>query len=175
MNKEKIILVDIDDNEIGYTTKEDAHKKGQLHRAFSVYLHNKDSILIQRRSMSKYHSAGLWANACCSHPREGESLSEATVRRLKEELGVACDLEELFSFIYKTNFSKELFEYELDHVFLGEYSGPIELNVDEASEYRWISIDELSKSLVIEPEKYASWFIISAPRVIEHIRRKIYE
>ena len=123
---EELILVDLDDREIGTMDKAEAHRLGRLHRAFSVFIVDCDRMLIQQRNRGKYHSGGLWANACCSHPRHGETLPEATERRLREELGISCELRELFDFVYFSRYVDDLFEYEYDHVFVGEYSGFIE-------------------------------------------------
>lgn len=171
MLRNEVLLVDINDNELGVEYKENAHKKPMLHRAFSVYLYNdKKQMLIQKRAMNKYHSPGLWANACCSHPRKGENVLESARERMLDEIGVNTEIKELFSFIYLNKFHDELYEYEYDHVFVGKYNGRIILNEEEASETKWIDLDELEEDLVSHPLKYSSWFIISAPRVIEYIR-----
>lgn len=119
--EDQLILVDLDDVPIGSAGKAEVHRRGLLHRAFSVFLTDGERMLLQRRSRGKYHSGGLWANACCSHPRAGESLEQAVPRRLKEELGISCPVEELFSFHYFSQYGPQLFEYELDHVFLGRW------------------------------------------------------
>lgn len=164
---DELILVDIYDREIGSAEKAYAHEKGLLHRAFSVFLVNGNKMLIQKRNVDKYHSGGLWANACCSHPRKGETLECAVHRRMAEELGIDCEVKEVFSFTYRTAFAENLYEYEFDHVLLGSYDGPVSLNEEEASEYRWIDIGELGDELVTHPERYSSWFLIAAPRVIK--------
>ena len=94
---------------------------------------------------------------------------EAVHRRLVEELGFDCDVEELFSFMYRTAFSENLFEYEFDHVFLGSYDGPITLNEEEASAIKWVALEELKKDVVEHPERYTSWFLIALRRVIKHV------
>ena len=127
-------------------------------------------MLLQKRSAEKYHSGGLWTNACCSHPRQGEELSEAVGRRLKEELGVRMPVEELYSFVYRAQFENGLTEYEYDHVFLGEYDGEIRLNEEEASEIRWMDMDELAEDLWKNPEKYTAWFLIAAPQVLRRFK-----
>ncbi|MDO4481200.1 MAG: isopentenyl-diphosphate Delta-isomerase [Bacillota bacterium] len=170
MNQE-IILVNDRDEPIGYTSKYEAHKTGQLHRAFSVFLHSGDRLLIQQRADDKYHSPGLWANTCCSHPRKGEELKAAVDRRLMEEAGITCETEEVFSFIYKYRFEEELYEHEFDHVFLGEYSGEYRINTQEAKAFKWVRSDELLRNLEEHPEAYACWFRIAAPRVIELINK----
>jgi len=164
---EKIILVDLNDQEIGGEEKLRTHEKSLLHRAFSVFIVNGDQMLIQKRSLTKYHSGGLWANACCSHPRVGETLEEAVHRRLPEEAGFDCPLKEVFSFTYRTTFSNGLTEYEYDHVFLGEYCGEVNMNPEEASECRWISFADLKKEMLETPERFCSWFMIAAPKVMQ--------
>lgn len=169
LSMEEILLVDINDNGIGYSSKEEVHKNGMLHRAFSVFLFNGDKMLIQKRNINKYHSGGLWTNACCSHQRKSESLEEAVKRCLQSELGITTKCEEAFHFIYRTEFSNELYEYELDHVFVGRYNGKIELNREEAEEIDWINIQELKEKMLHEADRFTSWFIIAAPKVLEII------
>ena len=168
---EEITLVDIDDNVTGYGKKTDVHRAGNLHRAFSIFIVNDGKMLIQRRNTTKYHSGGLWTNACCSHQRKGEQLLEATHRRLLEELGFDVELEELFSFVYRTEFSDTLYEYEFDHVFCGNYAGNIILNTDEAEETEWVSFSELKRRLTETPQLFTSWFIIAAPRVMKLLEK----
>ena len=169
---DELILVNAEDEEIGYGEKAYVHEKGLLHRAFSVFIVNDGKMLIQKRNRNKYHSGGLWTNACCSHPRKGESLKEAVHRRLEEELGIDCDVEELFDFMYRTVFAENLYEYEFDHVFLADYSGSIELNQEEASEIKWIDLQELKEDIVRRPEKYTSWFLIAVNKVIKVAEEK---
>lgn len=166
---DELILVDIDDRAIGSGEKAYVHERGLLHRAFSVFIVDKGSMLIQKRNPSKYHSGGLWTNACCSHPRKGEALQQAVHRRMLEELGFDCDVREIFSFMYRTAFSEKLFEYEYDHVFLGKYDGPVHFNRTEASEVMWIRLEALKAELVQHPERYTSWFLIAAHRVIQAV------
>lgn len=167
--EDQLILVDLEDREIGYMGKTEVHRKGKLHRAFSVFVVHEDRILIQRRKADKYHSGGLWANACCSHPRRGEKLEEAVHRRMLEEVGIDCDVNEIFHFVYRTQYEENLFEYEYDHVFLGDYNGELRMNEDEIEELRWISIEELKRDVTEHPEKYASWFLIAFPAVMERL------
>ena len=166
--KEEIALVDLDDQITGYCEKMAVHRNGLLHRAFSLFIFNeKGEMLIQKRSRNKYHSGGLWTNACCSHQRKNEELSDAVHRRLREELGFDCALTEAFSFVYRTVFANGLTEYELDHVFTGTYSGPVELNKEEASDSMWISPEKLKAALLAEPQKFTAWFLIAAPGVLK--------
>lgn len=170
--KELIALVDINDRITGYETKEEVHREGLLHRAFSVFIVRDGKMLIQRRNPDKYHSGGLWSNTCCSHQRKGEELQESVHRRMIEEMGIDCELEELFSFVYRTQFRPDLIEYEYDHVFAGSYEGEVSVNPEEASEIRWIPLEELGEALEKTPEKFSSWFIISAPEVMKKLRRR---
>ncbi len=169
---EKIMLVDLNDQIIGSETKSVVHEKGLLHRAFSIFIINGDKMLLQKRKSDKYHSGGLWSNACCSHQREEETLNDAVYRRMAEELGVDCDLNELFSFVYRTVFENGLTEYELDHVFIGEYCGAISLNPEEASEMRWVRFNDLKNEMKNSPELFSSWFIIAAPKIMHILEEK---
>ena len=158
---EKVILVDKLDNPIGEMEKQEAHVKGLLHRAFSIFIFNdKEEILLHQRAHHKYHSGGLWTNTCCSHPRPGEHTHDAANRRLVEEMGMVCTLKEQFSFIYKAKLDNDLFEHELDHVFIGHSNDTPHLNTDEAVAFKWISLMELKKDIQNSPEKYTVWFKI---------------
>lgn len=154
-----MILVDLDDREIGQGEKLEVHRRGQLHRAFSVFLFDKDRLLIQKRADGKYHSAGLWANTCCSHPRTGQTLTEAAGKRLWLECGIAnVPLKEAGSFVYRAVFSDGLIEYEVDHVFVGAYAGSFKANPEEISELRYVPMDLLKQDMLTSPEHYAPWF-----------------
>lgn len=159
LNYPDVILVDDKDNETGRMEKMEAHQKGMLHRAFSILIFNsKGEMLLQKRALTKYHSGGLWTNTCCSHPEPGETILEAGKRRLKEEMDLDCDLEKIYSFIYKVELNNNLIEHELDHVLIGFSNGNPKLNKDEASEYKWISINEIQKELENNPNLYTFWF-----------------
>ena len=171
MLRNKLVKVDIFDNQLGVIEKIDAHKSPVLHRAFSVFLYNdKNEILIQKRAQNKYHSGGLWANACCSHPSIDEDIVVSAQNKLNEELGIFCPLEEKFTFTYLHKFNDNLFEYELYHVLIGNYNSKITLNKEEASEYMWVTCDKICYMLTYSPEIFASWFIICAPKIIEIIK-----
>lgn len=170
METNKLICVDLFDKVIGAQTKEECHRKGILHRAFSIFIVNGDKILLQQREKSKYHSGGLWTNACCSHPIFGETLDEAVKRRLKEELGIESHCKELSSFVYYHKFGEELFEYEYDHIFVGEYEGDVKPNPEEIMNTKWVDISELAESLRLKPENYTVWFVTAAPFVIKKLR-----
>lgn len=168
--KEKVILVDENNKEIGFEEKMRAHIECKLHRAFSIFVFNsKNELLLQRRAKSKYHCGGLWTNTCCSHPRPDEPLHKAICRRLKEEMGFNCDLKEICSFMYKAVLGKNLYEYEYDHVFIGKYNGVPKLNFKEADEWRWVSVDELKKDIIRNAEKYTPWFRIILEKYLDKI------
>lgn len=161
-NEEFVILVDEKDQEIGLMEKMEVHRKGRLHRAFSVFLFNeKKQMLLQKRALSKYHSPGLWTNSCCSHPKVNESITMACKRRLREELNVeVSDLTFKKSFIYKKSVPPDLTEHELDHIVFGHYNGVISPNPTEVALSQWVSVDDLKVSLKNNPEKYTEWLPI---------------
>ena len=157
---EKVILVNKKDEEIGLEDKLKVHREDKLHRCFSIFIFNsKGELLIQQRAKSKYHSPLLWSNTCCSHPRPNEKLTKAAKRRLKEEMGIGCDLKEIFSFIYKVKVG-DLIEHEFDHIFLGKFNGKPISNPNEVKNWQWISIKELKKDIEKNPKKYTPWFKI---------------
>ena len=154
----EVVLVDEKDNQVGTGEKLKVHREGKLHRAFSILIFNsKGEILLQKRAKSKYHSGGLWSNACCSHPCPGELLEEAIHRRLKEEMGIDCELKKLFSFIYKVKLA-DLFENEYDHVFLGRFDGVPSPAKDEADGWQWIDLEKLKQDVKKNPQNYTYWF-----------------
>lgn len=161
-----IILVNERDEQTGIGEKMAVHKQGLLHRAFSVFIFNKNGeMLLQQRSMNKYHSPGLWTNTCCSHPLPGEETINAANRRLHEEMGFQTQLEEVFDFIYKADMENGLIEHELDHVFVGEYDGSLHLAADEVMEYRYATMEELKRELLEKPGQFTAWFNIAFPRI----------
>ena len=169
-----VILVDSRDNELGIMEKLEAHEKGLLHRAFSIFLFNsKGEMLIQQRALSKYHSPGLWTNACCSHPAPEESIIDAGRRRLNEELGLSTVLMDAFSFEYRETFENNLTEHELDHVLIG-YSdeNPI-LNPEEAKDYRWINWTDLLGEIESNPQNFTIWFKIILANHIEKLQKEL--
>lgn len=168
MIAEQVILVDKNDKPVGVAEKMEAHRKGLLHRAFSVFIFNsKGEMLLQRRALHKYHSGGLWTNACCSHPNPGEDNLAAAQRRLKEEMGIAVPVEKIFDFIYKTEFDNGLTEHEFDHVFAGQYDGHIDFNKNEVMDFCYKDIQEIRNSLQTHPEKYTAWFHLAFPGIKE--------
>ncbi|MCD4665177.1 MAG: isopentenyl-diphosphate Delta-isomerase [Bacteroidales bacterium] len=163
---EKVILVDKNDNPQGTMEKMEAHEKGVLHRAFSVYIFNvKGELMLQQRALSKYHSPGLWTNTCCSHPREGEKTIDAAHRRMEEEMGFDCEIKEVFSFTYKADVGQGLTEHEFDHVFVGNFAEDPIINKDEVNDWIFVSMEEIRKDMKLSPEKYTVWFRIAFEEV----------
>ena len=167
---DSLILVDLFDHETGKASKTEAHEKGLLHRAFSLFIVHHDKMLLQKRNQNKYHSGGLWTNACCSHPRYGESTEEAVRRRVKEELGITVSFHEAFCFVYRHLFMNGMIEYEYDHIFLSDYNGRIDPDADEVEEYRWVELKDLAEDLMVHPDQYTVWFQIAAPKVLELVK-----
>lgn len=154
-----LILVDEKDNFQGYMGKEEAHVKGVKHRAFSIFVFNdKRELLIQQRALHKYHTPGLWANTCCSHPRYGETTDSAVHRRLPEEMGFDCDLTHVYEMSYDVKFDNGIIENEYDHVYVGTYGKDPVINKDEVHDFRWISLSDLFDEMEDEPEKFTFWF-----------------
>ena len=162
----QVILVDVNDRQTGAMEKMEAHEKGVLHRAFSVFIFNtKGEMLLQQRALHKYHSGGLWTNACCSHPFPDEGTATAAGRRLKEELGFETPVKKVFDFIYKADFDNGLTEHEFDHVFVGEYEGKIEYNKEEVMDFCYKNVPEIRHSLQTDPQKYTAWFHLAFPKI----------
>ncbi len=171
---EKVVLVDENDRETGTMEKIEAHRKGLLHRAFSVFiLNSKGELLLQRRAGEKYHSPGLWTNTCCSHPRPGEDINAAAQRRLYEEMGMNGGLYHSFSFIYRADFDNGLTEHEYDHVFIGINDETPVPDRSEVDAFRYINLDDLSEDLNNNPGNYTVWFRIAYPEAKEKLRELI--
>lgn len=169
VQQEEVILVNDSDEVLGVMEKLAAHKEAKLHRAFSVFVFNKENkLLMQKRAAGKYHSPGLWTNTCCSHPRPGERTEEAASRRLKEEMGFVCELTHQFSFIYKADMSNGLTEHEFDHVYFGNYDGNPNVNSEEVCEWKYISLDDLSIDINQNQGNYTAWFKLIFPRIFNH-------
>ena len=167
---EHVVLVDEKDTQIGIMEKMAAHIVPRLHRAFSVFIFNsKGELLLQQRALSKYHSPGLWTNTCCSHPRQGESLAEATARRLQEEMGMTCDMHEVFTFIYKAPVGLGLTEHEFDHVWFGQSDATPIINTDEVGSWKYMNLDDIADDMKAQPESYTEWCKISFNEVRSHI------
>lgn len=166
MQEEMVVLVDSQDEVVGEAPKLRAHQEGRLHRAISVLLFNEaGETLLQRRAAAKYHSAGLWSNTCCSHPRPGESPHDAAVRRLHEEMGMECPLRHSFSFIYKAHLAGGLTEHELDHVYTGVATFDPHPDPAEVDSWRWVALDDLLIEVDDRPARFTAWF----PLVLEKL------
>ncbi|MDB5203143.1 MAG: isopentenyl-diphosphate delta-isomerase [Ferruginibacter sp.] len=163
----QVILVNGQDEPIGVMDKQEAHEKAFLHRAFSIFIFNDaGEMLMQQRAEGKYHSPGLWTNACCSHPAPGEETIDAAHRRLREELGFDTPLDYCFSFTYKAVFDNGLTEHEYDHVYTGKFQGefspdPAEVQAHASYPTSWIEND-----LQEYPERYTEWFKIAFPKLL---------
>ena len=169
---EEVILVDTNDSITGYMEKQEAHIKGLLHRAFSIFIFNsKQQLLIQQRAIDKYHSGGLWTNTCCSHPRKNESILDAAHRRLHEEMGLSCDLVEKFTFIYKSKLDKNLFEHEFDHVLFGFSDEQPNINKNEVLSFGYLSLNEIQIDMKKSPNKYTEWFKICFDEVLNYFNK----
>ena len=173
MEEEKVVLVDIQDQQIGTMGKMEAHEKAELHRAFSVFvLNSKNELLLQQRAREKYHSPGLWTNTCCSHQRVRETNREAGARHMMEEMGMTVPLEELFTFIYRATFDNGLTEHELDHVMVGYTDDDPVINPEEVADFKWMEMEALQKDLTENPDHYTVWFTIIFDRFYKHIQEK---
>lgn len=167
----QVILVDHDDNPIGVGDKAATHQQGQLHRAFSVFVFNSaGQMLLQRRARHKYHSGGLWTNACCSHPRPGEATQAAAHRRLQEEMGFDCELEEVFQFTYRAELDNDLIEHEYDHVFVGAYDGDPIPNPAEVADWKWVDVETLLQGAETNPDRYTYWFKLILDRLVSQLQ-----
>ena len=166
MVTEEVILVNEKDEQTGVMEKMEAHRKGLLHRAFSVFIFNdKGEMLLQQRALSKYHSPSLWSNACCSHPVPSEEIKAAAHRRIIEELGINIPLDKQFHFIYKAELDNGLTEYEFDHVFTGSYDLMPDFNSDEVQDCCYKSMEAIKSSLLTHPQKFTEWFKIVFPDI----------
>ena len=165
--KEQLILVDEEDNETGAMDKLSVHQRGLLHRAFSVFIFNsKDELILQQRAEEKYHSAGLWSNTCCSHPVAGEEISNTIRRRMKEEMGLQCEVDFKFKFIYEIQFENGLTEHEYDHVYFGESDDIPVPDPAEVKDWRYMSLEDLRKEISLNPQDFSEWLKICLPKVM---------
>lgn len=166
---ELLILVDENDHEIGLMDKWSVHQSASLHRAFSVFIFNTNGeLLLQQRADEKYHSAGLWSNTCCSHPIHGESMADTINRRLDEEMGMQCELEFKFSFIYKTVLENNLTEYEFDHVYFGVSNILPKPNSNEVKAWKYMNLSDLTKDIYSHPSHYSAWLNTCLSKVSDY-------
>jgi isopentenyl-diphosphate Delta-isomerase len=168
-----VITVNEKDEETGTMEKMEAHEKGVLHRAFSVFiLNDQGELLVHQRAEGKYHSGGLWTNTCCSHPMPGEDTLSAAKRRTKEEMGIEAELEPMFSFIYRAEVGNGLIEHELDHVLSGIHNGPCSPDPEEVKDHRYLPLAEIKQWIEQKPEDFTAWMRIIFPRVSEELAKK---
>jgi isopentenyl-diphosphate Delta-isomerase len=166
MSVQEVLLVNEQDEPVGILEKMEAHRKGLLHRAFSVFVFDKHGrMLLQQRAAQKYHGGGLWTNTCCSHPYPEEAVEDAASRRLQEEMGFTTPLEKIFAFTYRANVENGLVEHEYDHVFAGKYEGSLHLNPEEVSDSRYMEMDAIEDWLSTDPAAFTTWFRIAFPLV----------
>lgn len=169
---EHVVLVDENDNETGIAEKIQAHRENLRHRAFSVFIFRQSPVpelLLQQRADGKYHSAGLWTNTCCSHPRPGESVLAGAQRRLQEEMGISAPLESLGWFHYIAHFPNGLTENEIDHVLIGFSEVPNFVpNPEEVQAFRWITIADLKQEIAEDPDRFTPWLALA----LEIVKRK---
>ena len=158
-------LVDVDGNITGYADKMTAHIRGDLHLAFSVMIvrirHKRVEYFLQRRAIHKYHSGGLWANTCCSHPLPNEHINTAARRRVAEELGIhaSLNLVSVGQIRYKHHLDNNLIEHEFDHILVAEVTTlQWHNNPDEVMESRWWEESEIVNQLKTDPEVFTAWF-----------------
>ena len=171
--QENVILVDTHNKPIGAMEKMEAHRKGLLHRAFSVFIFNQSGdLLLQKRAAHKYHSPLLWTNTCCSHQRYGETNLQAGQRRLQEEMGIQVPLQEIFSFIYKAPFNNGLTEYEYDHVMVGYFDGQPAVNPYEVAAFKWMGIGAIKKDITKQATVYTEWFKIIFKKFYARLENK---
>lgn len=169
---EEVIYVDEQDREVGKGEKLEAHRQGVLHRALSVFVFNsKGELMLQKRAKGKYHSAGLWSNTCCSHPRPGEDTASAARRRLKEEMGFVTDLRHVHHLLYRTAFPNGLIENEYDHMFIGESEAIPMLNPEEAEAWKWMSPEAIKQDMTKHPDSYSYWFRLAWNDILNIVRK----
>ena len=174
MIEEQVILVNEKDEQLGTMPKLEAHEKGVLHRAFSVFvLNDSGEMMMQQRAACKYHSPLLWTNTCCSHQRVGESNIEAGKRRLFEEMGFVTELKDVVSFIYKASFDNGLTEHEFDHVLVGTYNENPNINIDEVNNFKWMTLEQVKVDMELNPDIYTEWFKIIFDKFYEHLQEEI--
>lgn len=166
MKPTQVILVDDTDREVGIAEKMEAHRQGWLHRAFSVFIYNSEGkMLIHRRAGGKYHGAGLWTNACCSHPEPGEDLPTAVIRRLEQEMGMALKTNEVMTAKYRLDMGNGLIEHEFDHVFVGVNDGVPCPDPEEVQDWAYVDPSYIEDDILENPNRYTPWFRLLAPQV----------
>ncbi|XOV84701.1 MAG: isopentenyl-diphosphate Delta-isomerase [bacterium] len=168
-DSERLILVDEYDNPIGHLSKAACHDgDGILHRAFSLFIFNSSGqLLIQQRAAGKRLWPGYWSNSCCSHPREGESMAVAALRRCEQELGLRTNLRYLYKFTYQASYLDLGSEHELCSVFIGQFDGEPNPNTTEIDAWRWVDPAELDTALADPAQPFTPWFRLEWTRLYE--------
>ena len=167
----QVILVDSLDNEIGIQDKMEAHIEGALHRAFSIFIFNSSGqMLLHRRALNKYHSGGQWTNACCSHPIPNKPIEDTLHERLQFEMGMNCELQFRFTFLYKAFVEPDLQEHELDHIYFGMTDQIPQPNPEEVAEWKYMSLDSIQNELNERPSIYTPWFKLLFPQILKNVQ-----
>lgn len=165
---ERVVLVDRFDNEIGTARKLEVHRTGELHRAFSIFVMNsKGEMLLQQRALGKYHTAGLWSNTSCGHPRPGEPVDAAASRRLEEEMGFSCALDRCYGFVYEADLGGDLSEHEYDHVMVGMFDGTPIPDEAEVHAWKWARPRTIMEDIHLRGHIYTPWFRIALPQLLD--------
>lgn len=171
MSEEMVLLVDEHDRELGRAPKSQVHRTGERHRAVSVFLFDdRGRTLLQRRADGKYHSPGLWSNTCCGHPRPGESAMDAARRRLREEMGIECELTHVATFEYRAEVGQGLLEHEVDHVFRGTFLGAPTPDSEEVGGWKWENLDAVKADCAANPADYSAWLPLALSRLDRVLR-----
>jgi isopentenyl-diphosphate delta-isomerase len=166
-DRETVVLVDENDREVGTAEKLEAHVSGALHRAFSVFvLNGRGELLLQRRAAGKYHCGGLWTNTCCGHPRPGEPVAAGARRRLREEMGIDCELTPAGTFVYRAEVGGGLVEHEYDHVFLARHDADPSPDPAEADAWRWAELEPLIAQAEAFPAEFTPWFALALRELV---------
>lgn len=169
--RNEVILVDENDSQIGISEKLEAHQAGKLHRAFSIFVFTSaGQLLVQKRAEAKYHCGGLWSNTCCGHPSPGEATGAAAHRRLQEEMGFDCPLEEIYEFTYEVKFDNGLSEREYNHVLVGRSDTAPRVNPAEVDDWKWVDPRALRDEMKVNPEAYTYWFRVSLAEILAKLR-----
>ncbi|MCU5772910.1 isopentenyl-diphosphate Delta-isomerase [Erwiniaceae bacterium BAC15a-03b] len=171
MSAIEVILVDHLDRPTGRMEKLEVHEKGLLHRAVTVYVFNSQhQLLLQQRASDKYHCGGLWSNTCCGHPYPLESTQHAAERRLYEEMGMRLTLTPMFELSYNLPMSNGLTEHEYGHVYFAVSDDLPRLNPQEADNWCYASIEEVTRRVEQDPDAFTPWFLHTFARIPQQLK-----